>query len=680
MTSKHFARTLIFGASSLALVACGSDSNPSEEVLSPLDDVNPTADAGGGVVTPAPSAPVTDDGATGSPADDAPVTPPPAVTPPPVVTPTSTPTAPPQVVVTPEPPPEVVVTPDPAPAPAPEVVVTPDPAPAPAPEVVVTPDPAPAPAPEVVVTPDPAPAPEAAPAPTDDGTTDTDADDGGNAPTTPPAIELPTGITGSTIIPATHGPIASVDFDFDDPFGADIERSVPQPQGAIPTPPGRLRLNLLSNDWIEIDWTPSADDGEVVEYRIYRDGEQLYTVRGDQTHPQSGSRNEISKFWETTSFIDCNFTRFGGPNDPLHRCVDNAPQPGVEYVWTVTAVDNDGNESEPSNSLTARLYSNDGGSPVALYSDIFLDGDDIFPFATNFSRTENFLDQFVQVFADEFNEPELDLTKWNTELVWTDEVIINGEQQIFVNSSDPDNQIDYDPFRLTGDSLVIEGIPTRPGDSEFFPDACFEEQTPARCQFLSGAIASHDKFGFTYGYVEGRIRVSDNTGGLSSFYLFHRFGGTGNGFHSPEIDILEYLGDNPFGDEDAFQTYHYSDPVTGLTKSSPTMNYENPTGALFSDDFHTYSVLWEPGLSIWYIDGQEIRRISGPQIGRQQMNIVAYLVTGSEWAPTPTGNFPLQMEIDYIRAYQRPAYICNNNLTLAAFNNDQGACQAQLNP
>ncbi len=559
---------------------------------------------------------------------------------------------------TPAPPPVVEVTPEPAPAPAPEpppiVEVTTDPEPAP--------EPAPPPIVEVTTDPEPAPAPPPV------------------AVTPPPTIELPTGIPGTTIIPATHGPIASVDFDFDDPFGADIERSIPLAQGTIPTPPGRLRLNLLSNDWIEIDWTPSADDGEVVEYRIYRDGEQLYTVRGDQTHPSSGSQAELDKIWATTSFIDCNFTRFGGANDPVHNCADNAPVPGVEYVWTVTAVDNDGNESEPSNSLTARLYSNDGGSPVALYSDIFLDGDDIFPFATNFSRTENFLDQFVQVFADEFNGSELDLTKWNTELVWTDEVIINGEQQIFVNSSDPDNQIDYDPFNFTGDSLIIEGIPIRPGDSEFFPDACFEDQTPARCQFLSGAIASHDRFGFTYGYVEGRMRVSDNTGGLSSFYLFHRFGGTGNGFHSPEIDIVEYLGDNPFGDEDAFQTYHYSDPVTGLTKSSPTMNYENPTGALFSDEFHTYSVLWEPGLSIWYIDGQEIRRISGPQIGRQQMNIVAYLVTGSEWAPTPTGNFPLMMEIDYIRAYQRPAYICNNNLTLAAFNNDEQACQAQLNP
>jgi len=37
------------------------------------------------------------------------------------------------------------------------------------------------------------------------------------------------------------------------------------------------------------------------------------------------------------------------------------------------------------------------------------------------------------------------------------------------------------------------------------------------------------------------------------------------------------------------------------------------------------------------------------------MNIIFYLVTGSEWAPTPAADapFPMEMEIDYVRAYKR---------------------------
>jgi len=65
---------------------------------------------------------------------------------------------------------------------------------------------------------------------------------------------------------------------------------------------------------------------------------------------------------------------------------------------------------------------------------------------------------------------------------------------------------------------------------------------------------------------------------------------------------------------------------------------------------------------IWYIDGREIKRITGPQVGRQEMNIVLYLVSGSGWAPTPdvaANIYPLQFEIDYIKGYQRGNFIGN---------------------
>ena len=192
-----------------------------------------------------------------------------------------------------------------------------------------------------------------------------------------------------------------------------------------------------------------------------------------------------------------------------------------------------------------------------MFSDIYLDGDDLFPFATNFARSENFLDQFALVFSDDFNGTTVDLNNWNTELVWTSDTIINGEQQYFVNSS-AEEDIEFEPFKFTGSSMIIEAIPTPQEAVEFLPEECFIEQSSPRCQFLSGAIASHEKFGLTYGYVEGRIKVSGTDGALSSFYLFHRYPGQGNQFHSPEIDIVEYLGENPFGDEDAFQTYHLS--------------------------------------------------------------------------------------------------------------------------
>ena len=82
------------------------------------------------------------------------------------------------------------------------------------------------------------------------------------------------------------------------------------------------------------------------------------------------------------------------------------------------------------------------------------------------------------------------------------------------------------------------------------------------------------------------------------------------------------------------------------------MSYENPEGGDYADDeWRTFGVLWEPQLVIWYIDGVEVKRLFGPQVSRQPMNIVNYLVAGSEWAPTPdltdASIFPIQFEFAY---------------------------------
>ena len=425
-----------------------------------------------------------------------------------------------------------------------------------------------------------------------------------------------------------------------DAFNSHLEAAPTEaPSDGFPSVPQNLRVDLLSNNWVELNWAPSVDDGRVVEYRLRRSDSVEFSIRPDQTHGESGSQAEINKYWETTSFIDCNFTRF---LNFVHKCAENQPETGAEYFYTISAIDNDGNESTPSEPLRVQLYDT-AGSPVEPFEDDYLDKDDTFPFATDLSSTANFLDSFQMVFNDEFDGDNLDESKWNTVLTWGHNEAINGEMQYFVDILD-NPEFGYNPFVFNGETLSIEAIQTPPELSE----AALGQP------FLSGALSTHDKFGFTYGYVEGRMKVGGIAGQLSSFYLFRRWAAQ----HSPEIDIVEFLGENPFGDEDAFQTYHFSDPVHATTRSSPTMKVVAQSGR-FSDDFHVFGVLWEPDLVIWYIDGQEVIRLSGDQVSRQQMNIVTYLVTGSAWAPRPADDdeiYPLRFEIDYIRAYQREPY------------------------
>lgn len=460
----------------------------------------------------------------------------------------------------------------------------------------------------------------------------------------------------------------------DDPFNAALESAVAvAPVNGMPSVPQNLRVDLIGNDWVEFNWTPSADNGEVVAYNIYRDGEAepTYVLEKDMVHPNAGVTAELDKFWRSTSFIDCNRTRFldrvffcnGGPNGEPAR----GPEIGSAHTYQVSAVDNDGNESGKSNVLSVQLFEKTG-SPVDRFYDPYYAPGDGFPFDTDVSAPGNFADRFDLVFAEDFNGQSLDPTKWNTRLTWGPDTEINGEKQYFVDTmGTPD--FGYDPFKFNGSTLTIEAIKTPP-----------ELMSAANDQrYLSGALSTYDKFGMTYGYIESRMKVSGVFGALSTFYLYHRWAGD----HAPEIDIVEYLGYNQYGDEDAFQTYHYADSLyddNGLTHSSPTMANKNESGALYSEAFHTYGVLWEPGLIVWYIDGVEIKRLVGPQVARQQMNIVTYLVTGSGWTQAPDeyqlsdetvemddtvvnlpflleADNPIQMEIDYIRVWQRPEFM-----------------------
>jgi len=433
----------------------------------------------------------------------------------------------------------------------------------------------------------------------------------------------------------------------------------PMPETSTPdtstdTSPKNLRIDLVSNRWAQFSWAPSNDDGEVVAYRILRSDGHVYTIQKDPVITDAGAQAELDKYWATTSFVDCNFTRF---YSRVFNCFKNQPNPGETYTYYVSAIDNEGMESVQSDSLTITYHAAQGAA-VPEINDNLLD-DSGFAQTYDLSQTENFIDEFQVVFEDEFEGSTIDKARWNTSMLWGSDTIINSEQQYYVdNHIDPD--FGYNPFKLSNSVLTIEAIPTPNELKHKLPAACDALPNPdkPRCQLLSGALSTHDKFNMTFGYVESRMKTSATYGALATFYLYHRYPGEGLEHHAPEIDIVEYLGKSQWGDGDAFQTYHYADVNTRITRSSPTMLHRQTDHSLYSDDFHTYGVLWEPQLIIWYIDGQEIKRISGPQVGRRAMNIVANLVTGSEWAPTPDleNGPPLQLEIDYIRAYQRDVY------------------------
>ena len=373
-----------------------------------------------------------------------------------------------------------------------------------------------------------------------------------------------------------------------------------------PSTPTNLTRLIAGDNWIEFTWAPSVDDQAVKAYEIYRDGVLIETV--EETQFQSGYEFDYLN-WINSSYMDCNFTRFDCSAPGVQ------PQIGASYAYSVAAVDNEGMRSARSEEivLSTAIPSTD---PVDLTG-------------------------YTQIFAEEFNDTKLDISRWKTSLPWGPDDFINAEKQYFVNILGTNNPFTYDPFVFTGDTLQITGIET-PAD----------QLEAAKGQpFLSGVLTSSDYFEMTYGYVEMSAKVAKGSGLLSTFYLFNQ----NYDRNKPEIDIVEYIGTTP---QKAFQTYHYYDSNRirynkGEKHSSPTMEYD--AGVDLSDGFHTYSVLWEPGLVIWYIDGKEVRRIEGVRVSDEPMNIVTQLVMGSEWIGDPDpAAVPAVLEIDYIRAWQKP--------------------------
>ncbi len=435
-----------------------------------------------------------------------------------------------------------------------------------------------------------------------------EADDGApvtSSPQTPPAGTPPTGnvpapSSGSLPLPddlVDNSPTRAESLSLLGPSSRDASR----PAGP-PSAPSDLTALLLAGDYVEFTWAPSVDDGSVVAYEIYRDGEFLRTVE------DSDSVFYEHKNWLSTSYIDCNYTR-----DAV--CEVQQPASGSTHEYYVVAVDDEGLSSEPSAPATFTL--------------------------TPQSASALDLSGYSVIFADEFDGDSLDRAKWKTALPWGPDTTINGEQQYYANlfGSDP---IAYDPFVFNGDTMSITGVPTPPELS----DAANGQP------YLSGNLTTADNFSMTYGYVEMNAKLASGPGLLSTFYLFN----ADYEKNKPEIDIVEYIGDRP---TIAYQTYHYYDSLLleengyqGVKHSTPTMAAD--VGSDLGSEFHTYGVLWEPELMVWYIDGVEVQRVTGPRVPDEPMNIIAHLVIGSSWIGEPNAaNFPVEFEIDYIRAYQR---------------------------
>ncbi|NLM49079.1 MAG: glycoside hydrolase family 16 protein [Epulopiscium sp.] len=251
-------------------------------------------------------------------------------------------------------------------------------------------------------------------------------------------------------------------------------------------------------------------------------------------------------------------------------------------------------------------------------------------------------EEWKLVWSDEFEGLEINMSNWSFDR--PDNGRYNGEIQSYTNKN----------AYIKDGKLIIEA---RKED--------FTEPDGKTYHYTSSKLITQGKKKWTYGKFEIRAKMPEGKGIWPAIWMmpedefyYGRWPVCG------EIDIMELLGDTP---NKVYGTMHF-----GLPHKQSQGIYTLPEGESFAEDFHVYSIEWEPGEIRWYIDGNLYHKESEwyskaadktnayhyPAPFNQDFFLILNISVGGGWPGNPdeTTVFPQQMVVDYVRVYQKEKY------------------------
>ncbi|GEM_PF-985578 len=233
------------------------------------------------------------------------------------------------------------------------------------------------------------------------------------------------------------------------------------------------------------------------------------------------------------------------------------------------------------------------------------------------------------IFNEDFNGSTLNTTVWNTCYWW----IVNNGCSVIGN-----NELQW---YQANDVLIENGMARLRAQRRFVNNY----------QYTSGMLTTEGKRTWQYGYFEARVRVPRGRGFWPAFWMMSQ-----ERHWPPEIDIMEHIGQDP----NVAHMGHYWRDSNNNTQHSGVA-YRGPD---FTADFHTFAVLWERDLLVFYVDGVETHRTS-TYVPNEPMYILLNLAVGGNWpgAPDATTPFPSTYDIDYVRIWQNTGTVPLPTLT-----------------
>jgi len=172
--------------------------------------------------------------------------------------------------------------------------------------------------------------------------------------------------------------------------------------------------------------------------------------------------------------------------------------------------------------------------------------------------------------------------------------------------------------------------------------------------YTSARLSTKGRFTQKYGRVEARIKMPFGQGIWPAFWMLGGDIDTVRWPNCGEIDVVEVIGREP---STAHGTLHGPGYSGGTAISG---RYTLPAGQRFSDDFHTFTIDWQPGAIRFYVDGNfyQARTPAAVPAGTKWVFdhpffIILNLAVGGNWPGNPdtTTTWPQRMVVDYVRVY-----------------------------
>ncbi|MFT4679978.1 MAG: beta-glucanase (GH16 family) [Flavobacteriales bacterium] len=228
--------------------------------------------------------------------------------------------------------------------------------------------------------------------------------------------------------------------------------------------------------------------------------------------------------------------------------------------------------------------------------------------------------QYTLFWADEFDEPTLDETKWAPEVGgwgWG-----NNELQYYT---------DGDNLSFEDEMLVIQA----------------REEQFGQNNYTSGKVYTKNIFEIQYGKIEARIKFPMGQGLWPAFWMLGTNIDDVSWPACGEIDIMEHVNN----ESTAHGTAHWDN-----------FGYASYGGSygLDPNEFHVYTIEWDSLGIDWFIDGTFFHAmniengINGTSEFQEPFYLILNLAVGGNWPGSPNANtsFPAELLIDYVRVYK----------------------------